>query len=188
MATPTPSSKQTAGPSNTMTPGSFANHLATAFSPLPTGTSGPRSVPSPAHLGGHHPTKAGKSPFNPSGLHSSPIATSNPPSNPSINFDSPSAAVALGLNLGSIGSLDGSLVGGSFNGAGHPRSDEERKEKLEIILSLLRTKPGRISEEGVERIAKRTGLECLWENEMDGRTLSIAGSAVLVDVGSALDM
>ncbi|KAI9797155.1 MAG: hypothetical protein M1835_001828 [Candelina submexicana] len=182
MATPTPSSKQTTGPSNTMTPGSFANHLATAFSPLPTGTSGPRSVPSPAHLSGAHQSKAGKSPFNPTGLHSSPIATSNPPSNPSINFDSPNAAVALGLNLGSIGSLDGSLAGGSIVGAGHPRSDEERKEKLENILNILRTKPGRISEEGVERIAKRTGLEYHLD-EIGGRTLSIAGSAVLVDVG-----
>lgn len=44
-----------------------------------------------------------------------------------------------------------------------------------------------VSEDGVERLAKRTGLECLWEDGMGAegerrRTLSIAGNHVLVDV------
>ncbi len=38
-----------------------------------------------------------------------------------------------------------------------------------------------VSEEGLERLVKRTGLECLWENDMDDeskKTLIVAGSAL----------
>ncbi|KAL8946660.1 MAG: hypothetical protein Q9222_006970 [Ikaeria aurantiellina] len=63
--------------------------------------------------------------------------------------------------------------------------EEERRLRLERIVSLLAERWGYVSREGVERCAKRVGLECLWEDEIPGaesRTLSIAGNSVLVDV------
>ena len=45
---------------------------------------------------------------------------------------------------------------------------------------------GRVSEAGLERLAKSLGLECLWEEAMDknskARTLIIAGSALALDI------
>ncbi|KAI9806758.1 MAG: hypothetical protein M1825_006215 [Sarcosagium campestre] len=161
MATPTASRSQ--HHHQEMTPGSFANHLA-AFSPLPTA---PRSVgQSPAYL-------SKKSPAHVSALQHQNLASSN--LNGAINFDSPSAA-ALGLNL-SLPTLE------SVTSTNIRADEDERRRRIETILDLLKTRPGRVSEEGVERLARRTGLECLWEDAPDGgRTLSIAGRGVLIDV------
>ncbi|KAL8707737.1 MAG: hypothetical protein Q9220_007257 [cf. Caloplaca sp. 1 TL-2023] len=63
--------------------------------------------------------------------------------------------------------------------------EEERRLRLERIVSMSAERWGYVSREGVERCAKRVGLECLWEDEIPGaesRTLSIAGSSVLVDI------
>ena len=146
-----------------MTPGSFANHLA-AFSPLPHPT---RSVAqSPAHL-------SKKSPANAATLQHHHTGSTN--SAGPLTFDSPSAA-ALGLNL-NIPTLE-SVTSGNVRG-----DDDERRRRIESILAMLKTRPGRVSEEGVERLAKRTGLEYLWEGQVGGpRMLSIAGTGVLIDV------
>ncbi|KAI9813641.1 MAG: hypothetical protein M1827_003712 [Pycnora praestabilis] len=193
MSTPTPSTTRHPPPNQhaaAMTPGSFANHLA-AFSPLPTtgpSSGGSRSVPSPAYLAAH-PSRSQKSPL-PLHLQSSPPSTSNPTSgiaafatpNVAINYDSPNAAATMGLNLGNIGTLE-SLGAGNGAVSVNARGDEhERRRRTGEILSLLRTRPGRISEEGVERLAKRIGLDCLWDNGIGGRTLSIAGETILVEV------
>lgn len=62
--------------------------------------------------------------------------------------------------------------------------EEERKRRIEAIVGMLSTKWGFVSQEGVERCARRLGLECLWDEGMgDGkRTLTIAGTGVIVDV------
>ncbi|KAL9579139.1 MAG: hypothetical protein Q9212_005280, partial [Teloschistes hypoglaucus] len=63
--------------------------------------------------------------------------------------------------------------------------EEERRLRLQHITSLLAQRWGYVSREGVERCARRVGLECLWEDEIpgaDGRTLNIAGNSVLVEV------
>lgn len=63
--------------------------------------------------------------------------------------------------------------------------EEERRRRVEVIVALVAGKWGFVSQEGVERCAKRLGLECLWEEGMgEGRkrTLTIAGHGVLVDV------
>jgi len=48
---------------------------------------------------------------------------------------------------------------------------------------------GRLSEAGMERLARRVGLECLWEGGMGSggstRTLIIAGSALALDIDFA---
>ena len=111
-------------------------------------------------------------------------------------MSSPAAAGALGL--GGIGMNTGmtpigtgvessGAVEGSLNGSLglHARDqDEERRRRIEEIVALLGRRWGRVSQEGVERCARRVGLEWMWEEEAGGkRTLSIAGSGVLVDVG-----
>ncbi|KAL8992501.1 MAG: hypothetical protein Q9169_007056 [Polycauliona sp. 2 TL-2023] len=86
-----------------------------------------------------------------------------------------------------LGAGDG--VGTSVNGSMVRQQvrdqQEERRLRLENIVRLLGERWGFVSREGVERCARRVGLECLWEDELpgaDGRTLSIAGNSVLVDV------
>lgn len=63
--------------------------------------------------------------------------------------------------------------------------EEERKRRTEVIVGMMSTRWGFVSQEGVERCARRLGLECLWEEGMGEerkRTLTIAGNGVLVDV------
>ena len=83
--------------------------------------------------------------------------------------------------------------GGGHLGAGGPLSglgisdvrdqEEERRRKMEEIVATIGIRWGRVCQEGLERAAKRVGLECLWEEGRAGkRTLSIAGNGVLIDV------
>lgn len=63
--------------------------------------------------------------------------------------------------------------------------EEERKRRIETIVGMMSARWGFVSQEGVERCARRLGLECLWEEGMgeeQKRTLTIAGHGVLVDV------
>lgn len=105
-------------------------------------------------------------------------------------------AEKTGLTPGGMGLGDLGLVGAGSNGVnslaaglgiglgGVRDQEEERRGKMEAIVSDLGTRWGRVCPEGVERAAKRVGLECLWEEGRGGakRTLSIAGNDVLVDV------
>lgn len=59
--------------------------------------------------------------------------------------------------------------------------DEDRRRRLEEIMKMMAHRWGRVCQEGVERSARRMGLDCMWE-EGTKRTLSIAGSGILVDV------
>ncbi|KFA74556.1 hypothetical protein S40288_04911 [Stachybotrys chartarum IBT 40288] len=110
-----------------------------------------------------------------------------------LNFDSPSAAAAMGalgiggafeMGLDNVGvaGLDGLSVGFS--------SEDDKVKRLDTILALLNKKRGLVSEAGLERLAQRLGLEFLSEENIgpDGRksrTLVIAGSAIALDI--ALD-
>ena len=62
--------------------------------------------------------------------------------------------------------------------------EEERKRRIEAIAAMVGGRWGFVSQEGVERCAKRLGLDALWEDGMgDGkRMLTIAGTAVLLEV------
>ncbi|KAF2840000.1 hypothetical protein M501DRAFT_931923 [Patellaria atrata CBS 101060] len=75
----------------------------------------------------------------------------------------------------------GALANSSSGGRG---DDEDRRRRLEAAISIIRTRPGRVSEDGVERICRRSGLEVLWEDRRkDGsRQLTIAGQTVLLDI------
>ena len=76
-------------------------------------------------------------------------------------------------------------AGGTLSGLGITVRDQEdeRRRKMEEVVGIIGTRWGRVCQEGLERAAKRVGLECLWEEGRAGkRTLSIAGNGVLIDV------
>jgi hypothetical protein len=182
MATPTPTAgKQPAGSQAVATPPvstPFSTSHLPAFSPH-----GPRSVvPSPQQVK--------KSPANSNTLYGYGSAGGGHPTHSSfggIGYDSPSAAMALGVGVGELG-LDALGPGGSLGatGAGARGDEEERMRKLGMVIDILKTNKGRLSEAGIERLAKRLGLETLWEDQMGStgrtRTLIIAGSALALDI------
>ena len=91
------------------------------------------------------------------------------------------AALGLTLNLPTPNLPTPEHVGPVGNGRGD--EEERRWRKIEVILESLRRKPGRVSEEAVERLAKRTGLDLYWDGKLgEPRMLSIAGTGVLLDV------
>jgi hypothetical protein len=116
-----------------------------------------------------------------------------------MNFDSPSTAAALGalgpgmgIGIGDL-ALDaaGGLVlapGGLGAGTGRGEEDERRK-RLQQVIDILKVNKGRVSEEGVERLAKRVGLDYVWEDQMGSggtiRTLFIAGTGLSLEVDFA---
>jgi hypothetical protein len=95
-----------------------------------------------------------------------------------------------GLGLDGIGSMGTPLGGGVGGALGGARADEdERRRKLGVVMDVLKTNKGRLSEAGIERLARRVGLECLWEAHMGSggstRTLIIAGNALALDIDFA---
>ena len=62
--------------------------------------------------------------------------------------------------------------------------EEERKRRIEAIAAMIAVRWGFVSQDGVERCAKKLGLDALWEDDMgDGkRMLTIAGTGVLLEV------
>ncbi|CUS06731.1 unnamed protein product [Tuber aestivum] len=60
--------------------------------------------------------------------------------------------------------------------------DESKKKELGDILKLLATRPGRISEEGVERLLKRMGLDRIKEDVNGVVKMSLAAKIFLLDI------
>ncbi|CZT41493.1 uncharacterized protein RSE6_01236 [Rhynchosporium secalis] len=159
------------------TPFSASNHP--AFSPH-----GPRSVVL-------SPQQVKKSPANSNTMYGYPAGGHPINSSFGVGYDSPSAAMALGvpgLELGLDG-LPGSMgtpVGGvSMAHLGGLRAEEdERRRRLGQVMDILKVSKGRLSGEGVERLAIRLGFECLWESTPPGapRLLIIAGKALALDI------
>ncbi|KAB5554996.1 mediator of RNA polymerase II transcription subunit 1-domain-containing protein [Coniochaeta sp. 2T2.1] len=108
------------------------------------------------------------------------------PGAPAVNFDSPSTAAALGaMGMGALDmNLDGVSALGGLGNLG--RNDEdERARRLQTVIDILSQNKGLVSEAGLERLVKRLGMECMWEDDMGGvgagarpRTLIVAGSAI----------
>ncbi|CAD6442496.1 4fc531f6-db86-4b65-af28-981d616be6c7 [Sclerotinia trifoliorum] len=169
MATPTPGKYPGVAATPPVSTPFSTSHL--AFSPH-----GPRSVvPSPSQI-----------------KKSSPAGTSM--SNQGYNmgmvgFDSPSAALALGMGADVVGDLGIDLHGIGALGGGPGKDEEEKRRRLMACIEILKPNKGRLSEAGLERLARRVGLECLWEDSMggasNGRTLIIAGNALALDIDFA---
>lgn len=95
-------------------------------------------------------------------------------------FGASTGMTPLGLGVEGPGSVDGATAGNL--GLNARDQDKERRKRIEEIVLMMAGRRGRVSQEGVERCARRVGLEWMWEEEGGKRTLSIAGSGVLVDV------
>jgi hypothetical protein len=182
MATPTASGKHPAGANVAATPPvstpfSQQSHLA-AFSPR-----GPRSVvPSPQAVK--------KSPANSQTLGSVPLYGIPSISGASfvggLNFDSPNTAAVMS----SLPPVPDHIMAASAAAVGLPvpgsvalqpkiTVEDEKRRKLQQVIEILRANQGRVSDEGLERLTKRVGLDAFWENP---HTLVIAGSGLAVDV------
>lgn len=102
-----------------------------------------------------------------------------------MNFDSPSAA-AFNSMLG-VGGFDASLdtMGMGMGGIAlsRPNGEEERQKRLDEIVHILGRKKGIVSEEGLERLVKRLGLDVLWEDRNNLKILAIAGTTFTLDIG-----
>ncbi|MCJ1435384.1 hypothetical protein MMC27_004757 [Xylographa pallens] len=94
--------------------------------------------------------------------------------------------LGMGLSLSSMGLGAQQLtVGGILDPGQQDNGEDEAQRRVGAIVQLLGRRWGRVGREGVERCARRLGLECLWENNEGGEghsTLSIAGNGLLVDV------
>lgn len=95
-------------------------------------------------------------------------------------FGASTGMTPLGVGVEGPGSVDGATAGNL--GLNARDQDKERRKRIEEIVQMMAGRRGRVSQEGVERCARRVGLEWMWEEEGGKRTLSIAGSGVLVDV------
>ncbi|KAI8948336.1 mediator of RNA polymerase II transcription subunit 1-domain-containing protein [Xylaria longipes] len=163
----TPSQHPAAAPTPQASTPFSTTQAAAALSPH-----GPRS--SPQQL-----KKSPATGMLPSGLMSS--QSGNPP----LNFDSPSAAAALG-GLGLDLQFDNISVGGLVGGANRSDEDDRKKRMDAVIQALWDFDTGRVSNDGLERLATRLGLECLWEPAGTGaendKVLVIAGRTIAVEV------
>ncbi|KAL2146246.1 hypothetical protein VTI28DRAFT_4825 [Corynascus sepedonium] len=121
--------------------------------------------------------------FSPHGPRSSPQQFKKSPaaaalgrSTGPVNYDSPSAAAALG-------SLDMSALDMGLQDLANlgRAAEDERARRLDNVIAILNRSKGLVSEAGLERLAKKLDLEFMWEDSMgsDGkRTLIVAGSAL----------
>lgn len=106
--------------------------------------------------------------FSPALLGASPAAAHHllnkyrSPAPLNAGFTTPEALAAMGMGMGmGMGLTPGAgMTPNTSAGLGIPTilpPDESKKRELSEILRLLALRPGRISEEGVERLAKRMG-------------------------------
>src|ERR1700759_4558542 len=166
----TPSAK--AGAQNASTPQSYA-HLNPFSSPAP------RSVPSPATVR----NQAGKSPFNAGSTQqtgtASATSTQNHPtvassgSGPGRLLENSPAGILPGFDspgtmlpsLSNMGFVDGGVGMGinisRMSGLGGRGGDEERRKRLDAVISLLKSCPSRLSPESLEILGQRQGLASL---------------------------
>ncbi|KAK8024267.1 mediator of RNA polymerase II transcription subunit 1 domain-containing protein [Apiospora rasikravindrae] len=104
-----------------------------------------------------------------------------------MNFDSPSATAALGA-LGMNNHLDLHLENLSMGTMTLGKSEEEaHKRKMDFIIETVkRAARPMVSNEGLERLAREIGLECLWEDNPAGgphsKTLVMAGSGLALEI------
>ncbi|KAK6515032.1 hypothetical protein TWF506_007385 [Arthrobotrys conoides] len=112
--------------------------------------------------------------------HSSALAPSL--SSSGLQFGSPASSTTGTKYLNSLNSLLG--ADGSGPGVVGGGEDKERS-KLKKVLKVLKSRPGKISEEGIKRVARRAGMQYHTDSTtlVKGvHTLIISGIIVVVDV------
>lgn len=104
--------------------------------------------------------------FSPALLGASPAAAHHllnkyrSPAPLNAGFTTPEALAAMGMGMGMGLTPGAGMTPNTSAGLGIPPilpPDESKKRELSEILRLLALRPGRISEDGVERLAKRMG-------------------------------
>ncbi|KAF2468439.1 uncharacterized protein BDR25DRAFT_344187 [Lindgomyces ingoldianus] len=93
-----------------------------------------------------------------------------------INFDSPAAlglslegVVGMGISMSGMGI---SVSGMGLTASAMGRADEDqRRRRLESVIAMLKTKPGRVSEEGIIALCKKEGLEVMGEMQSGNRVM-----------------
>lgn len=104
--------------------------------------------------------------------------------NVAVNFDSPSMLAmepggsSMGISLSALG-LSGSGLSNSHMGR---LDDTERRRRLENVLTTLGYTSGRVSQEGVQRLARKLGMEMYTESTDTHDLMTLAGNAYAVDV------
>ncbi|KAI1868949.1 hypothetical protein JX265_006928 [Neoarthrinium moseri] len=159
----------------------------------------------PSQMAGAAPTPPVSTPFSnsqthaafspPQGSRTSPQALKKSPATSqtlkglsdgtaAVNFDSPSATAALGA----LGINDLGLDNISMGAMGMGRSDEDdRKRRMDAVGTTVKAAgQGRVSNEGLERLARSIGLECLWEDNLTAgpksKNLFIAGAGLALEI------
>ncbi|KAK2791055.1 hypothetical protein FQN51_002265 [Onygenales sp. PD_10] len=181
-----------ATPSSKNNPGQTPNHLTSSPHPSAVPMGRPLSHKSPsirtpsASGHGHHPSVSS---------HQYPTPMAAPTTmEENATFSSPSALLALGLGgitpspagndgLAGPGMNEAGMasMGMSTLGMGGPRdTDEEKARRMAEVIRLLRTRvAGRgVCREGVERLGKFEGFECMWQDN----NLTIAGNLVDLEI------
>ena len=106
---------------------------------------------------------------------------------PALSANGLGLGMGVGMGLG-MGPQNGIPDGLGVGNLVVQDVEEERLRRVRVIVDMLGSRWGRVSREGVERCARRLGLECLWEDAViqgEGEkrsTLSIAGNGLLIDI------
>ncbi|KAF2260588.1 hypothetical protein CC78DRAFT_571157 [Lojkania enalia] len=104
-----------------------------------------------------------------------------------VNFDSPAAlgiafegGVGMGISMSGMGM---SQLGLSASAMGRA-DEEERRRRLESVIATLKSRPGRVGEEGIIELCKKEGLEVVREPQgSNGVMLTILiGSETLCEI------
>ena len=125
-----------------------------------------------------------------------------------MNIDSPATLaqltgiggveMGLGMSMSGMSQMGfgnmgmGMELGGSRSVQARAVDDEERRKRLEAVIATLRTRPGRVSEEALERLGRRLGLDTQCDPPLGQakpgwngvRQLTIAGQTFMVDISS----
>lgn len=189
----TPSQQQHLGafsspaPRSVPSPAAHRSSQQAGKSPFNT-TSGVSSSAMAASVAQNHPTVSSAS-GSKTLVGSSPAAATG-----AISFDSPGA---LNIGLGALAGLEGGVgMGISMSGmsglglgmgltssmGGRPDDTEQRK-RLENIIATLKARPGRVSREGMERLAKQLGLSSEVMSDAHGeQQLLLAHTSFMLEV------
>ncbi|KAF3940628.1 hypothetical protein ABW19_dt0210166 [Dactylella cylindrospora] len=98
-----------------------------------------------------------------------------------LQFGSPASSTTGTKYINSLLGVNGETMAG--NGVTGGGEDKERS-KLKRVLKILKTRPGKMSEEGIKRVARRAGMQYHTDStSVKGvHTLIISGSIVVVDI------
>lgn len=88
----------------------------------------------------------------------------------------------MGISMSGMSGL-----GLSASAIGRAADDEERRRRLESVIATLKSKPGRVSEEGIMAMCKKEGLEVVREARGSEALLTLLiGNDAMLDVSGVM--